>query len=146
VTSPYHIDAGTMLVAGFGFRQSATCHSFENLLQMTGMGDRISKIAVLSDKANHPEFLRFCAEASFEIIAIDQQQMQDIQTPSQSEASQQYRQTGSVCEAVALCAGGRDSVIVRHKMISDDRRASCAISAPSESALQPQNKQKESRK
>jgi cobalt-precorrin 5A hydrolase len=143
MTSQPVTDTFNIFIAGFGFRQSATSHSFSSLLARTGYGNRIDKIAVPADKAGHPEFIRFCAETGVEIIPIDRHQIAHIQTPSQSEASQHYRQTGSVCEAVALCAAGENSVIISHRLISDDRLASCAISAPS---VEPQHNKIESRR
>ena len=129
MTRTHQIDNAQTFVAGFGFRQSATIHSFEALLKLIDLADIITQIAVLADKAHHPEFRRFCTKNGFQPIMIDQHQIAAMHTPSQTHASRFYRDTGSVCEAVALCAGGIDSVIIRPKIISDDRLASCAISS-----------------
>ena len=146
MTSPVRPDTTPIMIAGFGFRHTATSSSFASLLATTGYGDKIDKIAVPADKASHPEFLRFCADTGVEIISIEQHQIAQIHTPSQSESSRQYRDTGSVCEAVALCAAGADSVIICRKIISDDRLASCAISASSKQTQHKDHNTEESRR
>ena len=48
-------------------------------------------------------------------------------TPTQSDASLHVRGAGSVAEAAALAGAGPDAKLVRPRVISLDRMATCAI-------------------
>ena len=115
-----------MIVAGFGFRSSATVDSFTSALSETGV-NALDAIATAEDKSKNPAFIDFAKTIGAQIVSIDASTLTHIETQTQSQASQTHRDTGSVAEAAALAALGKDAKLLAPRSISNDRMATCAI-------------------
>ncbi|MBU2981650.1 cobalamin biosynthesis protein [Lentibacter algarum] len=114
-----------MIVAGFGFRQSATLDSLRDAYAKAG--HTAQSIATAADKAEAPAFQALAAELDLPIVAVAPEALEMQTTTSQSQASQAAHQTGSVSEASALAAAGPQARLLSARVISDDRLATCAI-------------------
>ncbi|MBU2890711.1 cobalamin biosynthesis protein [Celeribacter halophilus] len=115
------------VIAGFGFRTGASVQSFEDALAQAAQGREVTAIATLSDKAATPAFAAFLRATGLPLYCVSQEQVQRMGTATQSTASQAARQTGSVAEAVALAAAGRGARLLGARVVSQDRRATCAL-------------------
>jgi cobalt-precorrin 5A hydrolase len=115
-----------MIVAGFGFRRSATVDSFTSAFIETGV-NAVDAIATAEDKSKTPAFIDFAKTIGAQIVSIDASALTQIETHTQSQASQAHRDTGSVAEAAALAALGKDAKLLAPRSISNDRMATCAI-------------------
>ena len=111
-----------MIVAGFGFTTRATAHSVADALQRTGCSARIDAVATAADKA--PALVQMLGRSVVAIAAVD---LALMETSTQSAASQLARGTGSVAEAAALAAAGKNARLLVPRCISTDRMATCAI-------------------
>lgn len=126
-----------MIVAGFGFRSAATEASLRDALARTGMQDRVTALATPQDKAQAPAFLALSAGLHLPILEVAPDQLTEALTPTNSPASQTYRQTGSVAEASALSAAGPGGRLLQVRVISADRMATCAIACAVSEGNQP---------
>lgn len=115
-----------MIVAGFGFRSSATVDSLSSALSEAGV-NAVDAIATAKDKSKASVFIDFAKTIGARIVSIDASALTHIETQTQSQASQTHRDTGSVAEAAALAALGKDAKLLAHRSISNDRMATCAI-------------------
>ena len=115
-----------MIVAGFGFRGCATIDSLTSAFSETGLS-AIDAIATAEDKSKTPVFIDFAKTIGAQIVSIDASTLTHIETQTQSQASQTHRDTGSVAEAAALAALGKDAKLLAPRSISNDRMATCAI-------------------
>ncbi|MBO9479014.1 cobalamin biosynthesis protein [Shimia sp. R11_0] len=119
-----------MNVAGFGFRQSATLDSLRSALAACAVSHDVPALAALAtpqDKAETELFKRFAAELALPVIALAPDALQAMETPTQSATVQTLRGTGSVAEASALAAIGINAKLTHKRVVSQDRRATCAI-------------------
>ncbi|MDO6455538.1 cobalamin biosynthesis protein [Celeribacter halophilus] len=115
------------VIAGFGFRTGASVQSFEDALAQAAQGREVTAIATLSDKAATPAFAAFLRATGLPLYCVSQAEAQRMDTVTHSPGSQAARQTGSVAEAVALAAAGRGARLLGARVISQDRRATCAL-------------------
>jgi cobalt-precorrin 5A hydrolase len=115
-----------MIVAGFGFRAEATLSALQDALASAQHGQpQVTLLATPHDKTALVEHL---AELMIlPLIAISPDTLRSTQTATQSTASLEARQTGSVAEACALAAAGPGARLLRPRHISSDRMATCAI-------------------
>jgi len=118
------------VIAGFGFCAGASVQSFEDALAratQVAQDREVTAIATLSDKAATPAFAAFLCATGLPLYRVTQAQAQRMDTVTHSPASQAARQTGSVAEAVALAAAGRGARLLGARVISQDRKATCAL-------------------
>lgn len=115
-----------MRVAGFGFRAAATVKSLQDALESAG-GESIAAIATPSDKAGSEAIRSLASALSLPVIEIHKEAMQAVATLTHSEKVHEKRGTGSVAEACALVAAGRNARLCSPRVISKDRLATCAI-------------------
>lgn len=115
-----------MIVAGFGFRSTASIDSLIDAFAVTGI-ETVDAVATVDDKSQTPAFTTFAKAIGAQIISVTAQNLSDIDTPTQSLASQTHRATGSVAEAAALAGAGKDAILLAPRSISHDRMATCAI-------------------
>ena len=124
-----------MIVAGFGFRSTATDQSLlDALAQATDVAvDRDGRcaqpthLAVPSDKADADGFVALAAKLALPVVAVRPDQLAAIATLTQSTPVIVWRSVGSVAEAVALAACGEGATLPRPRVISRDRLATCAL-------------------
>lgn len=121
-----------MIVAGFGFRSSATQASFESALAkaITRAPDAI---ATAADKAGHPAFVAFAAAREFAVIPVTPDQLEQQETQTVSNASMKAGRGASLSEAAACAALGAGARLQGPRVVSDDQRATCAIAEGSRS-------------
>jgi len=115
-----------MIVAGFGFSSDATIDSLTSAFSETGLS-AADAIATAEDKSKTHVFIDFAKTIGAKIVSIDASALTRIKTHTQSQASQTHRNTGSVAEAAALAALGKDANLLVPRSISNDRMATCAI-------------------
>ena len=119
-----------MIVAGFGFRTSATLASLQNAMVLA-TGAAVDAIAAPDDKCAAPCLQDLSAATGLPILPISAHDLSNIQTPTQSAQSLHARNSGSVAEAAALAAAGPDAKLLGPRKISDDKLATCAIATGS---------------
>ncbi|PSL19688.1 cobalamin biosynthesis protein [Shimia abyssi] len=115
-----------MIVAGIGFRQSATLQSLQHALNATGHSAP-DAIATPSDKADAPALLALSKTLGAPILPITAPTMQAASTLTHSAKVLEKRGTGSVAEACALAALSHNATLLTPRHISLDRLATCAI-------------------
>ncbi|MBC9245936.1 cobalamin biosynthesis protein [Paracoccus sp. 11-3] len=117
-----------MIVAGFGFRESASLESLLNALaQANRSGAPIGLIATVTDKAGTSVFQKLARQLDIPLQGIEGDSLSLLPTITHSTASQACRNTGSVAEATALAAAGPHAHLLGPRAISSDRLATCAL-------------------
>lgn len=117
-----------MIVAGFGFRGSATSASLQAALDLARIAGRpVTHLATLEDKA--ASVAQLARLLALPLIAVAPARIVGLVTPTQSLASQAVRGVGSVAEACALLAAGAGARLLAPRSISHDRMATCALAA-----------------
>jgi cobalt-precorrin 5A hydrolase len=115
-----------VIVAGIGFRAEATLSALQDALASAQHGQpQVTLLAVPDDKAALAQLLANTMDLP--LIAISPEALRSTQTTTQSVASLEARQTGSVAEACALAAAGHGARLLTPRHISSDRMATCAI-------------------
>lgn len=115
------------IIAGFGFRESASVASLTDALARVSDGIQITGLAAPTDKCSHTAMQELSAKLDLPLYPIDQIDLEAKVTPTLSEAALSARGTGSVAEASALIAAGSTATLMRTREISTDRLAVCAI-------------------
>ncbi|MFD3191659.1 cobalamin biosynthesis protein [Sedimentitalea sp. HM32M-2] len=120
-----------VIVAGFGFRRAATCASLQSALDRAlaraGQSFAITLLSAPADKAKAPCLRELARLTGLTVRAIPAAELRTVSTPTRSEHSQRYRDTGSVAEAAALAAAGPGARLLSSRHISEDRLATCAV-------------------
>lgn len=115
-----------MIVAGFGFRTGANVAALRTALAAVQHGCApVKALAAPLDKLTLVSEL--AAALGLPVIAVPPDALQVPITQTQSIASLEARQTGSVAEASALAAVGLGAQLLATRHISPDRMATCAI-------------------
>lgn len=114
-----------MIVAGFGFRSSATLDSLSDAFARAGGCADV--FATADDKAMAPAMVAFAETAGTVVIGVAADALTSQSTQAQSNASQIARDTGSVAEAAALAAAGPGARLLAPRVVSADRMATCAL-------------------
>lgn len=115
-----------MIVAGFGFRSSATVESFTDAL-VRAQGPEPNLFATLDGKAQSDAFSAFCVSQDLPLRTVSMGDAQRQNTQTSSESSQIAYGIGSVAEACALAAAGPGARLLGPRAISGDRLATCAL-------------------
>ncbi|MGX9354505.1 cobalamin biosynthesis protein [Roseobacteraceae bacterium S113] len=121
------MECGVVIVAGFGFRGAAQASSLNDALRRAGANHAVAALAAPADKAATATFRDFASRQGLPVIALDPETLAAQDTPTQSQASRDARNTGSVAEAAALVGAGAGAVLLAPRVISDDRLATCAL-------------------
>jgi cobalt-precorrin 5A hydrolase len=124
------MERGPVIVAGFGFRASATVESLADAYARAG-GDAAC-LATATDKAEAPAMVALARRLSLPLRGIAAADLAAQETATLSDHSQNQRQTGSVAEAAALAAAGPGSRLIAPRAISADRMATCALAQTGE--------------
>lgn len=114
-----------MIVAGFGFREDASQGSLADALARAE-GPEPTALATLSPKAAHPAMRDLAERMNLPLVEIPPANAR-LETPTQSPAALAAHGVGSVAEASALAALGPGARLVAPRVISSDRKATCAI-------------------
>lgn len=116
-----------MIVAGFGFRSAAQLSSLRDALDRATGGAPVDALATVADKAESPAFRHLADALALPLHRIPPGALPDAETATQSPAARAARKTGSVAEATALLAAGPGARLIRPRVISSDRLATCAL-------------------
>lgn len=116
-----------MIVAGFGFRASATVDSLASAFERASGEWTVDALAVPADKCEVESFQSFSDRVNAPIIPVAAADLEAVHTTTQSAASITARGTGSVSEAAALAAAGLDATLLAPRSVSEDRLATCSL-------------------
>lgn len=116
-----------MIVAGFGFRASASVESLLDAYAQAATTQDAMAVATLSDKADSRVFAELAQRLSLPVHRISETEACTMETATESFHSHGARGTGSVAEATALAAVGHGAVLLQTRVISHDRLATCAL-------------------
>ncbi|QDC39933.1 cobalamin biosynthesis protein [Sphingobium fuliginis] len=115
-----------MIVAGFGFRHSASLASLESALeQATGAMIAVDALATLDGKAG--QLAPLARKLALPLMAVGVERLAEQPVATRSSASMAAHGTGSVAEATALAASGPKGRLLAPRAFSSDRLASCAL-------------------
>lgn len=115
-----------MIVAGFGFRATATADSLRSALAAAGT-PRLDSLAAPEEKAGAPCLTELAAAMGLPVAVIPAATLAAVPTPTQSPRVRALHGTGSVAEAAALAAAGHGARLIMRRQMSADRLATCAI-------------------
>ena len=116
-----------MIVAGFGFRASASLYSLRNAYEQAAESRAVVGLATLADKAKCPAFQSLAEGLGLPVHHVDANAIADVITRTNSAHAWAARQTGSVAEAAALAAAGPGARLIQVRVVSTDRLATCAL-------------------
>ncbi|NVK41068.1 MAG: cobalamin biosynthesis protein [Oceanospirillaceae bacterium] len=115
-----------VIIAGFGFRRSATPASLAEVLDR--LCEHYGPVDRLAAAASMQTLVRRLGEArGLAVIAVPDTALASADTLTQSPHCLRTRSTGSVAEAVALCAAGPGAELLGPREISVDRCATAAL-------------------
>ena len=116
-----------MRVAGLGFRLGVKVAALREALDAAGGYHGLAALATISDKAATAALVSLAGELGLPIRTVAADRLTDIETVTRSERIAAAFGVGSVAEAVALIAAGRNARIVSSRVVSQDRTATAAI-------------------
>ncbi len=111
-----------MIVAGFGFRATATPASLRDALDRAAAGREVALFAAAEDRAP-----ALAAALGRPVTPVPAAALADQPTLTRSPAALAARRTGSLAEATALAAAGPGARLLGPRALSADRRAACAL-------------------
>lgn len=116
-----------MIVAGFGFRRSATLASLRDAFERAADGHAVEALCAPQDKIGSEGLLALAEVLNLPLRAVTAAIVAKTATATQSPKVLTRRGTGSVAEATALAGAGRGARLLSKRRISADRCAACAI-------------------
>ena len=116
-----------MRVAGLGFRQSVKVAALREAINAAGGHHGLTALATISDKAASGALVSLAGELGLPIRAVAADRLTGIETVTRSERIAAAFGAGSLAEAVALVAAGRNARLVAPRAVSQDRTATAAI-------------------
>lgn len=127
-----------MMVAGFGFRSSATLASLRDALaqalataQPATPAHAITLLAAAQDRADATCLRTLATELGLPLYAVAPAQVANTPTLTNSAAVRALRGTGSTAEAaalaIALMYSGPGAKLLHPRSVSTDHQATCAI-------------------
>lgn len=116
-----------MIVAGFGFRATATVHSLQSALSRVQGAHVVEALAAPDDKCSAPGLQGLSRQLNLPVLPISATVLQAQETQTRSAISQDHRNSGSVAEATALAAAGPGATLIVPRQISEDRLATCSL-------------------
>lgn len=117
------------MIAGFGFRASATEASLRDALARACAGriEGIDRLAAPADKAAKASLRVLGRRLALVVEPIPPAAIRAAATLTRSPHALAARGTGSVAEAAALAAAGPGARLVGPRAVSADRLATCAL-------------------
>jgi len=116
-----------MKVAGLGFRRSVNVASLREALDAAGGHHGLAALATVSDKADATALVSLASELDLPITAVPANSLLAMETATRSDIVEAKFGVGSLAEAVALVAAGRNARLVTPRVVSGDRTATAAI-------------------
>lgn len=125
------------MIAGFGFRATATEASLRDALARAGgAGCALVALAVPEDKAGAACLAGLAQALGAPVVAVPADALRAEPTATRSPRVFGLRGIGSVAEAAALAAAGQGARLVGPRVVSGDRLATCALAL---AAVETQN-------
>jgi cobalt-precorrin 5A hydrolase len=121
------MERGEMRVAGLGFNSEANIESLRDALAAAGGAGGLDALATASDKADAAALLALARELGLAVKAVPAEILARIETATHSVRVTAMHGTGSLAEAAALAAAGRNARLISARVISRDRTATAAI-------------------
>jgi len=115
------------VVAGFGFRGTATVESLSDALERAGHASSITGLATATDKAGAKPFVELAKIMKLPVHAVDHSKLSEQETLTRSLASLKARNVGSLSEAAALAGAGPGAELLGVRVTSADGMATCAL-------------------
>ncbi len=100
-----------MIVAGIGYRKSATLADLQAALALTGAVP--TALASIAAKASGDVMAQLAQDLNLPVIAVSEDQMTGVETTTQSARIKARFGTGSLAEAAALIGAGYGIADVR---------------------------------
>ena len=120
-----------MIVAGIGYRAAATVDDLRAALALTGA--QPEALASIDTKASGAAMTELAAELDLRVIAIDEDRIAGVETPTRSERIDARFGTGSLAEAAALAAVDHQSArITVARVQTENGMATAAIAERSD--------------
>jgi cobalt-precorrin 5A hydrolase len=116
-----------MRVAGLGFNSEANIESLRDALAAAGGAGGLDALATASDKADAAALLALARELGLTVKAVLAEVLAGMETTTHSMRVAATRGTGSLAEAAALGAAGRNARLISTRVVSRDRTATAAI-------------------
>ena len=116
-----------MRVAGLGFRRDVEVAALREALDAAGGHDGLAALATISDKAATGALVALAGELGLPICNVAVDRLDGVATETRSVRIESMFGTGSLAEAVALVAAGRNARLVGVRALSQDRTATAAI-------------------
>ena len=116
-----------MRVAGLGFRQGVKVAALREALDAVGGHHGLTALATISDKAAAGALVSLAGELGLPIKSVSAEILAGVETATRSERIVATFGVGSLAEAVALIAAGRNARLVSSRAVSQDRTATAAI-------------------
>ncbi|MCY4300144.1 MAG: cobalamin biosynthesis protein [Aestuariivita sp.] len=116
-----------MIIAGFGFRKLAKLSSLLDAYTEATVDEPLDGIATVANKASLCIFEELATYLKLPIFPIVRNKLVIQRTRSWSRVSFDTYNVGSVAEAAALAAAGRNSQLLTQRVIASDCMATCAI-------------------
>jgi len=116
-----------MRVAGLGFRRDVEVAALREALDAAGGRDGLVALATISDKAATGALVALAGELGLPICNVAVDRLDGVATETRSVRIESMFGTGSLAEAVALVAAGRNARLVGVRALSQDRTATAAI-------------------
>jgi cobalt-precorrin 5A hydrolase len=116
-----------MRVAGLGFRQGVRVAALREALDAAGGHRGLTALATISDKAATGALVSLAGELGLPIRTVPADMLAGVETSTRSERIAATFGVGSLAEAVALIAAGRNARLVCARVVSQDRTATAAI-------------------
>jgi cobalt-precorrin 5A hydrolase len=121
------MERGDMKVAGLGFRQGVEVAALREALAAAGGHHGLAALATITDKAAAGALVSLAGELGLPIRTVAADVLAGVETATRSERIEASFRVGSLAEAVALVAAGRNARLVGRRAISQDRTATAAI-------------------
>ena len=125
------MECHSLIFAGFGFRKYAELGCFLEVLNLMchkyKEDGELVAISTISEKAGYPVFQILSKKTKLKVVSIDIKDIIKQNTISFSEISMRLYQTGSLAEASALAAAGKNSKLLGCRIISMRRTTTCAF-------------------
>lgn len=115
-----------MIVAGIGFRKSASLAALRDAFAQAG-GARAEAIATAADKATAATFQAFADECGLPILGIALADLARQPVLTQSDRVAVLYGTGSLAEAAALAGAGPGARLLAPRVTSQDGSATAAL-------------------
>jgi cobalt-precorrin 5A hydrolase len=116
-----------MRVAGLGFRRGVAIASLREVLDAAGGAGGLAALATISDKAESEALVSLAGELGLPIRTVAADRLAGVETVTRSDIVEAKFGVGSLAEAVALVAAGRNARLIMPRVVSDDRTATAAI-------------------